>query len=235
MGRGDWVFRFRFWLIVALFFAGFEAYSIDHINAVVRVIRWLGLPPGARRAALHVAFAAGAALCMLAAVLRTWAAAYLRSEVVHDSSLRSERLVADGPYRRVRNPLYLGSILLAASLGLLASLLGWIVLVVGMASLTRALISREERQLLESQGSRYRAYLDAVPAIVPSIRARLPAGGQPARWVQAFVGEAPMWIFAAALVAFAATLDNRVAFVFIWASLGLYAIQWAMGVRRPAL
>jgi len=45
------------------------------------------------------------------------AEAYLHSSVVHDSQLHSDRLVADGPYRRVRNPLYLGNILLAFGLG----------------------------------------------------------------------------------------------------------------------
>jgi len=65
------------------------------------------------RHVLQAIFAFGAVLTVLAALVRTWAAAYLRSEVIHDSKLHGEGLVADGPYRYVRNPLYLGSVLFA--------------------------------------------------------------------------------------------------------------------------
>ena len=53
----------------------------------------------------------------LAGLLRTWAAAYLHSDVVHDLKLHSEKLVADGPYRFMRNPLYLGSLMLTIGIG----------------------------------------------------------------------------------------------------------------------
>jgi len=42
---------------------------------------------------------------------------YLHSSVVNDRQLHPERLVANGPYRWVRNPLYLGNILLAFGWG----------------------------------------------------------------------------------------------------------------------
>src|SRR5262249_49124499 len=58
---------------------------------------------------LRMIFGCGALLVFLAAALRTWATAYLRAEVVHDASQHSEALVADGPYRYVRNPLYLAN------------------------------------------------------------------------------------------------------------------------------
>ena len=229
MSTGDWEFRFRFWTIALVFWAGFAAYAIDHVNVVARIAGWRGVPAAE---AMHVAFAAGAALTVTAALLRTWAAAYLRSEVVHDGALRSERLVADGPYRHVRNPLYLGTLLLAASIGLMASGLGWLVIVLGMAFVTRRLIAREEAALVASQGSAYRAYLDAVPPIVPSLRPRVPAGDEPAHWGQAFVGEVPMWAFAAAAIVLAVTLDRKAAFEIIQVSLIVYAVQWAIGMRR---
>lgn len=40
-----------------------------------------------------------------AAEIRTWATAYLGSEIVFDLNLHTNRLVADGPYRYVGNPL----------------------------------------------------------------------------------------------------------------------------------
>jgi len=232
MSIGDWEFRLRFWTIALVFCVGFEAYAIDHVNVVARLARWLDLPPAERPLAMHVAFGAGAALTVVAALVRTWAAAYLRSEVVHDGVVRSERLVADGPYRHVRNPLYLGTLLLAASIGLMASGLGWLVIVGGMALVTRRLIAREEAALLTSQGAAYRAYLDAVPRLVPSIRPRVPAGDQPAHWGQAFAGEAPMWAFASAAIVLAVTLDRKPAFQLILLSLIVYVVQWAIGQRR---
>lgn len=78
--------------------------------------------------------------------MRTWGAAYLRSEVVHDSNLRNETLVADGPFRYVRNPLYFGNVLLAAGMGLFASRLGWLILALGMVVFVYRLIGREERR-----------------------------------------------------------------------------------------
>ncbi len=223
-----WEFRFRFWTIAVVFWAGFQSYAIDHVNAVVRVVGWMNLPADERRVAMHVAFGVAAALTLAAALVRTWAAAYLRTEVVHDGALRSERLVADGPFRYVRNPLYLGSLLLAAGLGLMASGLGWVVIVLGMGFITSRLIAREEAALLASQGPDYRRYLDAVPRLVPSLRPRVPSGGHAAHWGQAFLGEAPMWAFAAGAAAMAVTLEARQAMRVIFAAFILYIVQWAV-------
>ena len=63
----------------------------------------------------------GALFTILAALIRTWDTAYLRSEVVHDSKLHAEGLVADGRFRYARNPFYLGGVLFAIGFGLAAS------------------------------------------------------------------------------------------------------------------
>src|SRR5208283_2649470 len=97
-------------------------------------------------------FGAGAALLFLAALLRTWATAYLRTEVVHDASQHSEALVADGPFRFVRNPLYLANLPMAAGIGVMASRLGWFFIVGGVWLFVYRLILREEVGLLQTQG-----------------------------------------------------------------------------------
>src|SRR5260370_40034982 len=68
----------------------------------------------------------GSLLVFLAAALRTWGAAYLRTEVVHDTAQHSEALVADGPFRYSRNPLYLANLPMAAGIGGLARLSGFL-------------------------------------------------------------------------------------------------------------
>ena len=177
-------FEQRFWLIGAIFGVGFWLYAIDKTNAAVGILRLIapGVDPDSDAGNLRAqfVFGAGALLVFAAAFRRTWATAYLRTEVVHDAKQHSEALVADGPYRQVRNPLYLANLPLIAGVGLMASRLGWFVMVLGMWLFIYRLIRREEDGLLETQGASYRAYLNAVPRLWPALTPRLPAGnGRP--------------------------------------------------------
>ena len=215
MRAADFEFRFRFFIIVAVFIGGFWCYALDPVNVSVMLAeRLMGHPlkPGAAsdRHVVQVILALGAALAFLAALVRTWAAAYLRSEVVHDSKPHDERLVADGPYRYVRNPLYLGSVLFAIGFAMAASRLGFVVIVGGLTLFFYRLIAREEWLLSKTQGESYRQFLKSVPRLVPSLSPRVAAGGLVPRWGQAVIGETFMWLFAVAVACFAATLSQRV-------------------------
>jgi protein-S-isoprenylcysteine O-methyltransferase Ste14 len=161
----------------------------------------------------------------LAALVRSWAEAYLHSSVVHDSQLHSDRLVADGPYRRVRNPLYLGNILLAVGMGLMASRTGFLVLVIATVPFVYRLILREEAGLLESQGESYRRYYETVPRLWPSWRARVPAGGGRPNWVDGFAGETFVWSFAIGMVVFDVTLRLVHFWVIMGVGLAVYFLQ----------
>src|SRR3954469_14260740 len=165
----DFEFRYRFWFIFLLFWVAFSAYWIDHRGAGVSLVRLFG---PVSDTAVHAVFGVAALLAGIAALVRTWASAYLQSERVHDANLRTEGVVADGPYRHLRNPLYFGNLLLAVGMGLLASRLCFVILVVGHAVFLRRLIGREESELLATQGERYRAFFDAVPRLWPSLRPR---------------------------------------------------------------
>ena len=66
----------------------------------------------------------------LAAWLRTWGSAYVGASVVHSSSMHGDAMLADGPYRRTRNPLYLGTLLHTIGLTLLMTPSGAIFAVV---------------------------------------------------------------------------------------------------------
>jgi protein-S-isoprenylcysteine O-methyltransferase Ste14 len=159
---------------------------------------------------LQLLFAIAAALIAGCAWMRTWGTAYLRSEVVHDSALHSEKLVADGPYRHVRNPLYFGNVLLAAGIGMMASRTGWFVLVIGITLFLYRLIGREEAGLLKAQGATYVAYMAAVPRLLPALRPRVASGGMKPGWRQALAGEAHLWLIAAGAIGFTWTLNARV-------------------------
>ncbi len=214
-------FRARFWIIAGIFWLGFSLSAVDHANAGLALLHLLAparfAAAGVRghRLALRWVVACGSLLAFAAAALRTWAAAYLDSSIVHDGRLHAEGVVADGPYRFVRNPLYLGTVLLAAGMALLASPLGWVVIVGGIVVFTLRLIGREESELGAAQGASYAAYRAAVPRILPALSPRVPASGARPRWGQAFLGESFMWLFAFALAGFVPTLDPRWLFVFL--------------------
>lgn len=228
-------FRHRFWFLAAIYSLGFCCYFFDHVNvaqALLEQVSGHNLQSAADRHELQVIFALGAGVVALGALVRTWAAAYLQSEVVHDPNLHAERLVADGPYRYVRNPLYLGGILLAIGFGILASRIGFVVIVIGNTAFYYRLILREEAALLETQGESYRQFLAAAPRLVPSLRPRLPSGGKQPRWGQGFLGEIFMWLFAACIMIFAFTLSESALRAALAVAFGGYALVMAVIRKR---
>ncbi len=229
----DFEFRWRFWLVVALFWAAFSMSRFDPVNAGEALLNWgarAGMPlgPGGTRSELQALYFVFAAVVGAAAWLRTWASAYVHSRTVHDRNLRSERLVADGPYRHVRNPLYLGNLLLAVGLGILASRLGFIVLFLGMWILTRRLIGREEAGFAASQGERFHTFRATVPRLWPALRPRLAPSGMRPNWRQAAAGEALMWGLTAAFIGYAATLNFEVFWIMVIAA---FLLRFAAKVR----
>lgn len=225
----EFEFRYRFFVIGAIYGIAFSCYSFDHVNAgyaIARAVLGHSPLPGAAhdQMAVRCVFGVGALLAIAAAAIRTWGAAFLKSSVVHDLDLHSEALVADGPYRYVRNPLYLGGVLLAAGIGLMASRVGLVVLVAGSYLFYARLIGREEAQLVESQGERYAAYCRAVPRFWPALGPRVGSGGMKPRWGQAFVGEAFLWCFAVATTLFAATLNQKFTWIIIDVVLVAYVV-----------
>jgi len=232
MRATNFEFRHRFWFICLTYFVGFGCYNLDHLNATDALARWMFSRSDphrdslAARHAIQGLFALSAVLVTAAAWIRTWGGAYLRTEVVHDSAVRTEKLVADGPYRHVRNPLYFGNLLLATGMAALASRTGVVVLILGNLLIVLRLIGREEAALVQSQGEAYRAFLAAVPRLWPSLRPRLPASGTQPRWFQAFLGEAWMWTFALNGFLFAWKLHSHLYYIVLWASGGAYFLMW---------
>jgi protein-S-isoprenylcysteine O-methyltransferase Ste14 len=196
------------------------------VNFAVGLLRWSApsIDPDSARGNfwLRLIFASGALLIFLSALLRTWATAYLRTEVVHDVSQHSEDLVADGPYRYVRNPLYLANLPMMAGIGVMASRLGWLFMVVSMWVFVYRLIFREEDGLRKTQGESYHAYLKAVPRFWPSLWPCVASGGGQPRWLQAIAGELIFWLFGAAVLCFAITLNIKLTGIVLAASFAFY-------------
>ncbi len=239
MRATDFEFRYRFWVIGFVYFLGFGSYNLDRVNAAAGVAHWIfgardrHLDSLAAHHLLQALFALSAVLITFAAWIRTRGGAYLRAEVVHDPNVRTERLVADGPYRYLRNPLYLGNMFLATGMALLASRLGAVILIVGNLIVILRLIGREEVGLAEAQGEAYRAYRNAVPRLWPLLTPRVPAGDKRPEWPQAFLGEAWMWCFATDGFIFAWLMDLRIYFPILWGSgLAYFCVMMTMKWRR---
>lgn len=111
---------------------------------------------------------AGTALVALGELLRLWAV----RQIGAISRTRSDRLgplVSTGPFARVRNPLYLGNILLWAGFSVSAGLV-WLapIVVALLAFVYHAIVQWEEGLLASRLGESYRAYVARVPRWLPS-------------------------------------------------------------------
>ena len=229
MKATNWEFTNRALLFGLIFAFSFPLYFLDHQNSTAALANWLGskLQRNADLVA-RLLFAFAAVLLIVAALLRTWSSAYLRAGVVYASELKTESLVADGPYRQVRNPLYFANVLMVIAMGAMMSRLGFFVAVVIMLVFCYRLILREEAELEANQGEEYKAYRNAVPRLWPALWPRIASAGHQARWADGFKAESWYWGFAAALVAFAITLKLWLFFTILGVSLILFWVSSAV-------
>jgi protein-S-isoprenylcysteine O-methyltransferase Ste14 len=114
--------------------------------------------------------AIGAVIGALGLVIRAWAAGHLR---------KHQALATGGPYAFTRNPLYLGSVMLAAGF-VVAGKSIWAAIVVAayLALFYPAVMRREEAELQAHYGEDFRKYAANVPLFWPSLRGRFAAGSK---------------------------------------------------------
>lgn len=217
------------YVIAGIIALGFACSWIDSHGAEASVTGWLvalGVAPSAA-VGRHITYVLATALVAGGTALRTWGTAYLDVETMMDATLHSNRLVIAGPYRYVRNPLYLGNLVVAAGIGLFASRAGFIVLLIGMTVFLYRLILREEQHLLREHGDAYRQFM-AIPRLLPAWRAKAPPSAARPRWGRAVGGEILMWATALATAIYAATFSAAA----FWLTVLAGAI--AAGVRYRA-
>ncbi len=121
--------------------------------------------------------------------LRVWGAAYLGAMTVQRGGMVSDAMVVDGPFRWVRNPLYLGTVLHTAALAFIMRPEAAVLCSVLIMWMQFRLIGREEPFLLERFGEQYRVYMTRVPRFVPALTPRVPPGGHRAHWGQGLLSE----------------------------------------------
>lgn len=105
--------------------------------------------------------AAGAAVATLGILLRAWALGHLKKE---------RRLDTSGPYAYTRNPLYLGTFIIAVGFGI-ASGVWWLFLLLFafILSIYFPVIYVEAEELESWLGDEYREYAANVPLLFPRL------------------------------------------------------------------
>ncbi len=122
-------------------------------------------------------------------VWRVWGTAYMGAATVFSGAMQGTELQADGPYRFVRNPLYIGSLSTMIAVSTLMPPSGAVFAIVMVTLVYIVLIDGEERFLTAKLGQSYIDYCRAVPRIVPRMWRPLPASGAKADWLMGAVGE----------------------------------------------
>jgi protein-S-isoprenylcysteine O-methyltransferase Ste14 len=195
MGATRLEYKFRFFLHAVIIALGFWAPWCE-APGWTRLRTWLVLSSWLSRtgwlsfvAATNAVLVAAIVLVALGAWLRVWGASYVGASVVQSRSMHGETMLADGPYRRTRNPLYLGTILHIVGLAILMPPSGAIFCVALIWVLQVRLALAEEPFLTERFGEAYVEYRKAVPRFLPAPTPQVPAAGKPAHWLQGFFGE----------------------------------------------
>ncbi len=132
---------------------------------------------------------AAVALALAGAWLRVWGTAYLGHFVMRNKMMQAGAVMASGPYRHLRNPLYIGLLLNAFAVSILMPVTGAAFFLAGITVFTLRLIGAEEAFLIGQLGEDYAEYRKAVPSILPSLRSRLAASTAKPRWLQSLLAE----------------------------------------------
>jgi protein-S-isoprenylcysteine O-methyltransferase Ste14 len=192
-------FRFRFLILAVIYFLGFVApwnywLHLDSIRTWQLLAAWPARSGWISFSAATIIVLAFGIVCALkGAVLRTWGSAYLGASVVQDAAMHGEGVVAAGPYRHVRNPLYLGTFAHTFALALLMPPSGAVFCVLAVGIFQLRLIAAEESFLATKLGEPYLTYCTKVSRLWFAIIPRVPGSRTRPNWPMAFLGEIYMW------------------------------------------
>jgi protein-S-isoprenylcysteine O-methyltransferase Ste14 len=235
-------FRLRMFINTAIIVLGIWAPWIprgDNHARRVLVLEWLPLELARLRllpfsAAFTAVLVAGAAFAALGAILRVCGAAWLGPAIVSHMDMRGGSVTVAGPYRYVRNPLYLGLWCMVVAIALLMPPSGAALSLALLATFLVRLTLGEESFLSARLGEPYRAYLRAVPRFLPRLRSNLPPGASSPQWRIALLSElTPISVFVA-VVALAWSYDAHLMGRIIVVGFGLSLVIHAFLPRTEA-
>ena len=237
MGATRWEYRFRFPIHALVYTLGFWAPWTRYLPGLGLSSKstWLVASAELERqgwltfsAAVYGLLALAVVLTGLGAMFRTWGAAYIGTGIVKSESMHGGTLLADGPYRHTRNPLYLGTILHTAGVAALMPPSGALFALAVLWLFQFRLALAEEPFLAARFGPAYETYRRQVPRFLPSPRPLVPPGGRVPMWGQALGGEVYFVGVLLTLLAVGWTFNLTYIFQGILVSLGLGIVVRAL-------
>jgi len=236
MGTSRIEFRLRMLINAAIIILGFWAPWIEAwgLGRRMTLLEWLALELGRTglvrfTAAVPLVIVVSAVIAAAGAWLRVWGTAYLGTGTVNSLEMKAGGVVADGPYRYVRNPLYIGLWLMVAAMAFMMPVTGAVFALVLISVFLMRLILGEEAFLKAQIGENYKLYRRAVPRLVPRVRSGLGAGGGRPQWVRALLAELTPIGVLVALASFSWSYDSRLVgrtiLIFFGASLIVRALM----------
>lgn len=189
-------FRLRMLIQIVIVVLGFWApwLGMWDMGRRVATLEWLALEMSRAGIASFtyaapIVIAVGALAALAGAVMRVWGAAYLGYDIVHHLEMQAAGVMTAGPYRYVRNPLYLGGWFMMAAISLLMPPTGALFTLVLVTIFYLRLILGEEAFLAAQLGEPYREYLRTVPRLFPRLRSHLPRAAARPNWGIALLTE----------------------------------------------
>lgn len=239
LGATRFEYRFR-WLLHGVIIAlGFWAPWCDALGWT-RLRTWLVLSSWISRtgwlsfmAATNAVLIAAIVLVAAGAWLRVWGSAYVGASVVHSPVMHGQAMLADGPYRRTRNPLYLGTILHVFGIAILMPPSGAVFCVALVWLLNVRLALAEEPFLTQRFGEAYVQYRKAVPRFLPMPTPQVPVAGRPAHWLLAVVSEIYMVGVVITFAVFGWNFNSMLMIRGLLISLGVWIVVKALLPSAP--
>ena len=234
-------FRLRMPIMTTIVVLGFWSPWIEggDLGRRVSLLEWLALEVS-RFGLLRFTYAtpavivAGALIAAAGMVLRIWGAAYLGYGTVQHAQMQAGAVMADGPYRFVRNPLYLGGWCMLAAMAFVMPPTGALFAMTLITIFLLRLILAEEAFLTAQIGEPYVAYRNAVPRLIPRLRGALPAAGDKPHWLVAVATELnPIGVFVT-LAVLSWWYDNELMLKAILVSFGVSLVVRALMPRPHA-
>jgi protein-S-isoprenylcysteine O-methyltransferase Ste14 len=167
------------------------------------------------------------------AAFRVWGTAYLGAGVVTSGAMHAQSVVAAGPYRYLRNPLYFGSFVFSLAVSILMPPTGSIFFLVAIFLQILRLILGEEDYLAAQKGESYFAYKARVPRLFPSLIPRVPPSPAKPQWLLAILSEIYPVGMTICFLVFSWRYNSLLLTQAVVICFGLSLILRALVVKRP--
>lgn len=241
MKATDFEFRYRVVVALVLYVLGFWAPWTRYGDVAPPTTAWLALSTTLARwnwlpldeATLLVTVLA-IVLVFVGAALRVCGTAWLGASIVHSSALHAGEVMASGPYRYVRNPLYLGTWIFAAGVSILMPPSGTVFFLIAYGIFYLRLILKEEDYLASRLGAPWQEYRQRVPRLFPTLRPRVASSTGRPHWRESVMTEVFFEGFAICLAVLAWRYDAQLLIRCVLICFGLSLVTRALVKGSPA-